>query len=81
MQLRTANLQQSQRQQRRPGYKAWVGGVQGRGNHLLMGNTLLSIAQIALSTTAERGGSHPGGDWRPEVRHDLKTGALPHHGS
>lgn len=46
-----------------------------------MGNTLLSIAQIALSTTAERGGRHPGGDWRPEARHDLKTGAMLCHGS
>lgn len=46
-----------------------------------MGNTLLSIVQIALSTTAERGGRRPGGDWRPEARHDLKTGALPRHGS
>lgn len=56
-------------------------GCKGRGNHLLMGNTLLSIVQIALSTTAERGGRRPGGDWRPEARHDLKTGALPRHGS
>lgn len=65
----------------RPGCRAGVGGVQGRGNLLLMGNTLLSIVQIALSTTAERAGMHPGGDWRPEARHDLKTGALPRHGS
>lgn len=49
--------------------------MQGRGNHLLMGNTLLSIAQIALSTTAERGGRRPGGGWRPEARHDLKNGS------
>lgn len=47
-----------------------------------MRNTLLSITQIGLFfTTAERGGTHPGGDWRPEARHDLKTGAPPHHSS
>lgn len=76
-----ANLQQSQRQQRRPGCRAVVGGVQGRGNQLLMGNTLLSIAQIVLSTTAQSSGRHPGGAWRPEARHDLKTGALLRYGS
>lgn len=58
-----------------------MGGVKGIGNHLLMGNTLLSIVQIALSTTAESNGRRPGGAWRPEARHDLKTGALPRHGS
>lgn len=45
-------------------------GLQGRGNQLLMGNTLLSAVQTALSSTAERGGRPPG------ARHDLKTGAV-----
>lgn len=53
--------------------------MQGRGNHVLMGNTLLSLVQIALSTTVERGGRHPGGDRRPEMRHNLKTGAQQCH--
>lgn len=44
-----------------------------------MGNTLLPITQTGLSTTAQSGGRHPGGDWRPEARYDLKTGAPPRH--
>lgn len=51
-----------------PGCRAAKGGVRGKGNHLLMGNTLLSVAQITLCTTAEGGGRRPGGDWRPEAR-------------
>lgn len=47
-----------------------------------MRNTLLSITQIGLLTTAERGGIYPGGDWRPEPRHDFKNGSsVPHDGS
>lgn len=73
LQWQGANLQQSQMQKLRPGCRA--------GNHLLMGNTLLSIAQIVLCATPGRGGRHPGGDSLPEAMHDLKTGAVPRSSS
>lgn len=45
------------------------GASEAEKNQLLMGNTLLSAAQTALSSAAERGGRPPG------ARHGSKTGA------
>lgn len=77
----TAKQQQSLKFWERVGCSLDVSGAQGEGNLGLMRNTLFSVAQIILAATAERGGCHPRGDWRPEARHDWKTGALcPHSG-